>query len=79
VETAAQLLLQTGPSCLYQGLSPNMQPTVQPCKFMIQGGVQYIVISNALTSDYVAGSNATIQFQLFDIQLPPSEAPSGTF
>ena len=56
-----------------------MLPTVQSCKFMIQGGVQYIVISNALTSDYVAGSNATIQFQLFDIVLPPSEAPSGIF
>lgn len=53
-----------------------MQPTTS-CIYNIAAGSKSIIINNALNSDL--SPLQTIQFKVFDIQLPPSEGPSGTF
>jgi hypothetical protein len=60
-------------------MNSNMLATVQYCEYFIQGGSGTIVISNALTGDYSPESGQSIKFRVFNMKLPPSEAPTGAF
>lgn len=56
-----------------------MPAIVQYCEYYIQGGIGTIVISNAFIEDFNPDSGMPIKFRVFNMKLPPSEAPSGLF